>query len=107
MLSKSGYSEPSLVPPMPWLSKTGPVRPVVQAAGNGGKLDVRWKAGDSNTAKFAVMGRFGSKWHMLRVMPGGSAGVDLKNGSKGMPEAISVSAVDRYGNISGPVVLAR
>jgi hypothetical protein len=33
--------------------------------------------------------------------------VDLPNGSKGMPDAISVSAVDRFGNLSAPVVLAK
>ncbi|MFC7338145.1 glycoside hydrolase family 10 protein [Haloferula chungangensis] len=106
MLAKSGYSEPALVPPMPWLSTSNPPAPLVQAAGSGGEVKLRWKLGEG-TAKVAVMGRFENKWHMLRVVPGRSAGVDLKNGPKGMPDAISVSAVDRYGSISPPMVLGR
>jgi uncharacterized lipoprotein YddW (UPF0748 family) len=107
LLAKGGYSTPALVPPMPWLSKSAPSNPTVSATGGGGKVKIRWKAGDGNTVKYAVMGRFGSKWHMLKVVPGRSSGVDIPNGSRGMPEVISVSAADRFGNISPPVVLAR
>ncbi|MEM1085829.1 MAG: family 10 glycosylhydrolase [Verrucomicrobiota bacterium] len=107
VLAKGGYSTPALVPPMPWMSKAVPAVPKVSANGAGGSLKIRWKAGDRSTTKYAVMGRFGRKWHMLRVVPGRSSGVDIPNGSRGMPEAISISAADRYGNISSPVVLAR
>lgn len=107
LLRKGAYSEPALVPPMPWISKATPATPSVQASAQGDSLKLRWKAGDRATTKIAVMGRFGSKWHMLRVAPGQSNGSDIPNGKRGMPEAISVSGVDRYGNLSRPVVLAR
>lgn len=106
-LAKSAYSEPALVPPMPWMGKREVARPAVEAVGEGQGLRLRWRKGDIHTSDIAVMGRFGSKWHMLRVLPGEGGEVLIPNGSKGLPDAVSTSAVDRFGNISGPVVLAR
>ena len=106
-LAKSAYSEPALVPPMPWMGKREVARPSVEVHGEGRDLRIRWRKGDAHTSVIAVMGRFGSKWHMLRVLPGSGSNALIKAGSKGMPDAVSVSAVDRFGNLSGPVVLAR
>lgn len=104
ILGKGAYSEPALVPPMPWVNQSEPSPPSVKATGGGSGVQVRWKAGDSGTAKIAVMGRFGRTWKMLRVVPARSSGVDLPGA---VPDAISVSGVDRFGNLSRPVVLAR
>ena len=106
-LAKSGYSEPALVPPMPWLSRDAPAAPSVRAGAEGKFLKVRWKAAGGAVAKVSVMGRWGNRWHMMRVVPGRSSGVDLEGGSRGLPEAIAVAAVDRFGAVSAPAVLAR
>lgn len=106
-LAKSAYSEPALVPPMPWMGKREVARPSVEVKGEGRDLRIRWRKGDASTSVLAVMGRFGSKWHMLRVLPGGGSEALIRAEKRGMPEAVSVSAADRFGNLSGPVVLAR
>jgi uncharacterized lipoprotein YddW (UPF0748 family) len=106
-LAKSAYSEPALVPPMPWMGKREVARPSVEVRGEGKGLRVRWRKGDAHTSVIAVMGRFGSKWHMLKVLPAGGSEALIPAGNKGLPDAVSISAADRFGNLSGPVVLAR
>lgn len=101
-LQKGAYADPALVPPMPWVSQQTPPPPSVQAAGAGGGVSVRWRA-DAGAARVAVMGRFGGTWRMLKVVPARAGGIDLRT----LPDAISVSAADRFGNLSRPVVLAR
>lgn len=105
-LAKGAYSTPALVPPMPWMGKKEVARPRLEARGEGGRLRIGWRPGDAGTDKLAVMGRYGSKWHMIAVLPKGRPDASLQP-SRGLPEAISASAVDRYGNLSGPVVLGR
>ncbi len=59
------------------------------------------QSGDRATARYAVQARFGNRWQMVKVLPGGAKSVDLA----GTPDAVAVSAVDRFGNTSAPVVL--
>jgi len=106
-LAKSAYSEPALVPPMPWIGKREVARPSVEVTAEGRNLRLRWRKGDTHTSQLAVMGRFGNRWHMLRVLPASVGSALIPSGSKGMPDAVSISATDRLGNLSGPVVLAR
>ena len=58
-------------------------------------------------ARVAVMGRTGRTWRMLAVRSAAAGGVDLTLKGRAAPDAISVSGVDRYGNLSLPVVLAK
>ncbi|WP_338689264.1 glycoside hydrolase family 10 protein [Haloferula helveola] len=107
MLEKGAYSEPALVPPMPWLGKRPVALPRVEARGEDGQLRVGWRRGDANTHQLALMGRWGSKWHMIEVLPSGRTDAMIPVGERGLPAAVSASAVDRFGNLSGPVVLAQ
>lgn len=97
-LQKSFYQEPALVPPMPWLSKKAPATPGVSASGK----TVRWSR-VPGAAKYAVQARFGRGWRLVKVVPGGSSSLSFSSA----PDAIAVSAVDRYGTTSAPAVLAR
>lgn len=103
LLAQGAYAQPALVPPMPWVNQNAPARPAASASGNGNSVRVSLQSGDRGTARYAIQGRFGRSWRMLRVVPAGAGTVDIG----GVPEALAVSAVDRYGNISAPVVLAR
>ncbi|MBB5351434.1 uncharacterized lipoprotein YddW (UPF0748 family) [Haloferula luteola] len=107
LLKEGAYAEPALVPPMPWMGQRQVGRPSAQASASGGQLQIRWKSGDGQTAKVAVMGRKGRTWRMLGVRSVSSGGLDFQLGGKEAPEALSISAVDRFGNLSAPVVLAR
>jgi hypothetical protein len=102
-LAKNQYAQPALVPPMPWLSQKPPGRPSISAGGTGSGVRVSIQSGDRATARYAVQARFGNRWQMVKVLPGGAKSVDLA----GTPDAVAVSAVDRFGNTSAPVVLSR
>ena len=103
MLAKKEYAQPALVPPMPWLSQKAPGRPAASAAGTGSGVRVNIQSGDRSTARYAVQARFGNQWRMAKVVSSGTRAVDVA----GLPDAVAVSAVDRFGNTSAPVVLAR
>ncbi|GAA5483847.1 glycoside hydrolase family 10 protein [Haloferula sargassicola] len=107
LLSKGAYSEPALVPPMPWMGKKSVAPVSAQASADGETLKIRWRTGDGSSSKVAVMGRNGRTWHMLAVRRAAAGGLDFRLSGRQPPEAISVSAVDRFGNLSVPAVLAR
>jgi hypothetical protein len=85
---------------MTWLSKKLPATPTVRAAGSGGNLAIAWNA-VAGCSKYAVQVRVGGKWRLSTVTPG------KKMTLRGLPDAIAVSAVDRFGNTSHPRVLAK
>jgi uncharacterized lipoprotein YddW (UPF0748 family) len=104
MLQKGPYGQPALPPPMPWLSKGNPAAPEIEVAGGSGSVQVKLRRGDGNTSKFAIQGRYNNQWRMLKVVSGGSSSTILNMPTKQLPDAVAVSAVDRYGNLSAPVV---
>lgn len=99
-LVKNFYQEPSLVPPMPWVSRTPPATPVLKASVSGGNTNLVWNA-VAGCTKYAVQVRVGRVWSLSTVVSG------TKVTLKGAPDAIAVSAVNRYGNTSPPVVMAK
>jgi uncharacterized lipoprotein YddW (UPF0748 family) len=107
LLAKGAYAQPALVPPMPWLSRKAPARPVAGADGRGGAVRLSLRSGDRSTARFAVQARFGKQWRMVKVLAAGVESVDLPALGGRLPDAVAVSAIDRFGNASPAVVLAR
>jgi uncharacterized lipoprotein YddW (UPF0748 family) len=103
MLAKGAYAQPALVPPMPWLSQKPPGRPSATASGNGSGVTISVQSGDRSTARYAVQARYGNQWRMAKVASSGSSNINVA----GQPDAVAVSAVDRFGNVSAPTVLAR
>lgn len=90
------YTQPVLVPPMPWLSRKAPESPGVSARLNGNGTVVSWTGGDT-TAKVAIQGKISGSWRTLKVAPGGAGRITLPT-----TQAIAVTAVDRFGNTSAP-----
>ena len=103
MLAKGAYAQPALVPPMPWLSQKPPGQPSANASGSGSGVTINVQSGDRATARFAVQARYGKQWQMAKVVSSGSKSITVT----GQPDAVAVSAVDRFGNVSTPTVLAR
>ncbi len=101
-LTKSIYTHPALVPPMPWLSKTRPQAPRVRARGTKGGTLLEWSKVPSAT-KYVVQARYGSRWDTCAVTHVSCLSVNLR----GSPDAVAVSGVDRYGLTSGAKVLGR
>lgn len=107
LLAKGLYAEPALVPPMPWLSRSAPAPPVVSASLAGQVTRVQWQAGDRSVAKWAVQARHGNRWRMACILPARTTGANLGVANGRLPDAVAVSAVDRFGNASTPTVVAR
>ena len=102
-LSKSIYTHPALVPPMPWVNESRPRKPQVSAgSGNKGTTRLRWSK-DSSATKYVVQARYGARWNTYAVTHGSCLELTLR----GSPDAVAVSGVNRYGNTSEATVLGR
>ena len=101
-LARSCYTNPALVPPMPWSSRAIPPSPAVSASRSRGATLVRWSKVPA-ASRYSVQARFGSRWSTITVSSGGQLGVAVT----GSPEAVAVRAVDRFGTISKPGVVTR
>ena len=99
-LVKNFYQEPSLVPPMVWQSKKLPATPTLVARASSGQTSLSWSA-VPGCQKYAVQTRVGGTWKMTAVAVG------TKLNLQGVPDAVAVSAVDRYGNTSRPRVVVK
>lgn len=97
-LAKNTYTTAALVPPMPWISRNKIPAPILRASGK----QASWSR-VKGAAKYAVQARYGRNWFTVKVLPGSATSIVLQ----GTPNAIAVSAVDRYGTTSTPSVVAR
>lgn len=102
MLAKQSYQSAALVPPMPWSSSARPASPQVRAQGNKGGVTATWSP-VKGASKYAVQVRYGRQWTTISVLPASRRSIQLQ----GKPDAIAVSAANRYGNTSAPNVVAR
>lgn len=101
-LKKNNYTQPALVPPMPWLSKSMLACPITQAKAKGNQVQIQWRA-IPGASKYTVQARYGQHWYPMFVASGKTTKV-LLNGS---PDVIAVSAVDSYGTSSRPFVIQK
>ncbi|MGJ8671347.1 glycoside hydrolase family 10 protein [Rubritalea sp.] len=99
-LEKGLFSVPALVPPMTWISKKSPAAPSLSATSSGGSTSLRIGR-VPGVQRYAVQARYGKSWSSIAVTAQPSITL------RGTPDAIAVTAVDRYGNASGPRVLGK
>lgn len=101
-LKKSLYSNYALVPPMPWLSQSAPLAPRISAKTNGSQTTVSWNS-VPKASKYTVQARYGKTWYAMYVGSSGSNSVSLPKA----PDAIAVTAINRFGNNSLPTVISK
>ncbi len=99
-LVRNVYQEPALVPPMPWVNRKTPQTPTARAAGNRGGVTVTW-SDSAGCDQYAIQARYGNRWRFVGVSQGNSMQIN------GQPDAIAVSAVNRFGTTSVPLVLSK
>jgi uncharacterized lipoprotein YddW (UPF0748 family) len=93
----------AIVPASPWLGTTPPAQPMLSASDASGHIMLNWGAGMNSTVRWWVLQTkiFGD-WR-TEILP-----ADVTSTSPvGIPEAISLTAIDRVGNASVPRVLER
>jgi hypothetical protein len=111
---KAVYPAPALTPAMPWLVAPKPLMPTVNFArarpgSKAVKMDIIAQPGDR---QYAVWMRFGGAWKLLTLTATGDTSARAitvplpgESESPGMPDAMAISTVDRFGNESERVML--
>jgi uncharacterized lipoprotein YddW (UPF0748 family) len=104
---RAEYSQPALVPASPWLDATPPEKPKLFAGqstrSHSSQLNLRWENGGGEPAWLWVLQfRMHGTW-TTEILPADQTSRFLEDRT---PDAISIRAVDRTGNLSAPMVLA-
>ncbi len=102
-LEREVYQQQALMPPTPWLSRSRPGKPKLAAGATAGSpLTASWTAAEqSNPTHWVFQTQTAGHW-ATEILPSSATSRVMKGA---LPEAIAVTAVDRYGNMSSPVVL--
>jgi len=115
-LERGAYLQPALVPASPWLGSARPDRPGLSvereawredkvkrpAAGTVSPLEMRWETRGAERAwHWVLQTRASGEWS-AEILP---AGQTSRVWTQPPPEVIAVTALDRNGNASGPVVM--
>jgi uncharacterized lipoprotein YddW (UPF0748 family) len=100
-LSTDAYRQPALIPPFKWLDATPPAKPVLKAQIKGNGTTFTWSSGETNRPALWVLQTLQFSDWKTEILPGTATqrALSLK------PDAAAVTAVDRSGNASAPVVL--
>ncbi|MGV3756491.1 MAG: glycoside hydrolase family 10 protein [Verrucomicrobiota bacterium] len=111
LLTSKFYTDNALVPASPWLSQSTPPKPkllVQNGNGNGaGEIEIQWSIEPGNPIQnWVLQVKRGNNWE-THVYGSGTTRAKVKAiGGKGA-DAIALTAVNRFGNASAPMVFAR
>jgi len=98
---RAEYAQPALVPAMPWIAAPPLLKPRLVVDVGNASAHVRWEnAGPEPARNWLFQSRVNGNW-TTQIFPGGQADFYFNSGS---PDAISLRAVDRLGNLSEPLV---
>ena len=96
---RAQYSQPVLIPATPWLDSTPPEKPKLTVNDAKNSLNVRWENAGTEPARWWLFqSRTNAVW-TTEIFPANQTSRVLENSS---PDAISIRAVDRLGNLSAP-----
>ena len=93
------YAQPALVPASPWIAAAPPPKPKLTADAGANSVSFHWEKNDA-ARWWLFQTCVGSNW-AAEVFPAYCAG---RNFSNSKPDAVSIRAVDRLGNLSEPVI---
>jgi uncharacterized lipoprotein YddW (UPF0748 family) len=98
------YTEPALVPASPWLSKVRPARPraVVEADSATSAWVARLRPGNDRLVRWWTVRVLDDGRWQTWILPGSERRLVVAPRGGSRPARVVVTAVDRYGNESGP-----
>ncbi len=105
-LVRQAYAEPALVPASPWLDSQAPAKPTASVEKSGGTWKITWKTVGSEPAWLWVVQHQAAAGWVTDILPGPQTSKRLAPNAA-PPDAVSVRAVDRCGNLSPPALLLR
>ncbi len=98
---RAQYAQPALVPAMTWLAAIRPMKPRLTVDAGNKSAHVRWEKGDGEAPRWWLLqSRTNGIW-TTQIVSGVKAEANLDHAT---PDAISLRAVDRLGNLSEPAV---
>lgn len=109
LLENKLYADDALIPASPWLSQTVPPKPklLVQNVSASGDVELQWSIEAGNPVQnWALQIKRGSQWE-TRIYGAGTTRVKVKAPSGKGADVIALTAVNRYGNASAPIVFAK
>lgn len=100
-LAQQAYSQPAVIPAMPWLDQRPPRAPVLRVtSARGSGLKVSWESATAGSAwLWVVQTRWNGRWE-TQILPNRQTVLQFGAGSR--PEAIVVRAFSRCGQLSAP-----
>ena len=103
---RAEYSQRALVPASPWLNPFSPGKPRISATTNASaNLVVRWAMATNEIPESWVLQYRGTNgFWTTQILPANQTGCVF---ARSKPEVISISAVNRYGNISPPAAIQK
>jgi uncharacterized lipoprotein YddW (UPF0748 family) len=99
------WNTPALVPASPWLGSGAPPAPRLQSTfdGQSGALRLTWQPADKNQAAWWVLQtRTNGIWN-TQILPGAQSETSLFSAAGYWPQQVTLSVVNRVGNVSAPV----
>jgi len=103
-LSKAVYFATALPPAMPWLATAKPGKPSLAVTGRAGALSLTWNATSTDPLAFWVLQTRREGAWKTEILPSTTAS---KVWVGTHPDVITLSALDRYGNLGSPAAMQR
>jgi uncharacterized lipoprotein YddW (UPF0748 family) len=100
---RSQYGQTTLVPPSPWLDSTPPAKPRLAATESRAGLRFQWENSGGEPAWLWVLQYRANEMWTTEILPARQTARAFSNIP---PDAVSIRAADRLGNLSEPMVLA-
>ncbi|MDQ6630473.1 MAG: hypothetical protein M3Y82_01805, partial [Verrucomicrobiota bacterium] len=101
-LAKTVYTKPALLPAYPWLSSTAPPKPTFTAKSEQNGLNLTWQT-SPKIGQWALQKQVRGQWS-LEILPGEKNSRQFRGE---VPEAIALTAIDRFGNASAPATFEK
>jgi len=107
-LSEEVYSQPALVPACPWLSSRTPNAPLMRLSQDyeTGSVIASWEPGDEQDIRLWVLSAQIGDLAFIDILPHHQTSYEFRSGAEDNLEGrIALTAIDRYGMESEPVVV--
>ncbi|HEU6448321.1 MAG TPA: family 10 glycosylhydrolase [Verrucomicrobiae bacterium] len=104
-IARAGFSQPALGPAWPWLSSTLPKKPKLLLKSTKDGLDIHWEnSGDAAPWQWVLQVMGTNHLWTTHIFPATQMTASF---GKPVPNAISIRAVDRLGNLSEPAAVRK
>ncbi len=98
---RAQYAQPALVPASPWLPAIPLLKPKLTVDAGNNSAHVRWENSNGEAPRNWLFQSCANGIWTTQIFPSGQADFYF---NVGIPEAISIRAVDRLGNLSEPII---